>query len=282
MNTDALHPGRSTSGALSSDRVRQVTVAVGALLAVGAAAVGSGAFGGQPIADAAGGALSAEATPLAPDTPAFRIWSVIYAGLVLLAVYQALPRQATNARLRATAWWVLGSMVLNAVWIGVVQAGLVAASVAVILALLGVLAVVLVRLVASPPSGAGEAAVLDGTIGLYLGWVSVASLANIAAWLAHAGVGELVIGPTAWSVVVLALGAGLAVAYAVFARRRPVVALATGTAMAWGFAWIAVGRTQEPLVEPVVSVVAAFAAGLAIGAPLVATLLARRRGVGSR
>lgn len=282
MNTDALHPGRSASGPLPSDRLRQVTVAVGALLAVGAAAVGSGAFGGQPIADAAGGALSAEATPLAPDTPAFRIWSVIYAGLVLLAVYQALPRQATNPRLRVTAWWVLGSMVLNAVWIGVVQAGFVAASVAVILALLGVLAVVLVRLVASPPSGAGEAAVLDGTVGLYLGWVSVATLANIAAWLADAGVGELVIGPTAWSVVVLALGAGLAVAYAVFARRRPVVALAIGTAMAWGFAWIAVGRTQEPLVEPVVSVVAAFAAGLAIGAPLVATLLARRRGVGSR
>ena len=56
----------------SSDRVRQVVVLVGALLAVAAAAIGSGAFGGTPIQDAAGGALSADATPVAPDTPRSR------------------------------------------------------------------------------------------------------------------------------------------------------------------------------------------------------------------
>ena len=63
--------------ATTRDRVRQVTVLVGAVVAIAGAAVGSGAFGGQPIADAADGALSATATPLAPDTPAFSIWSLI-------------------------------------------------------------------------------------------------------------------------------------------------------------------------------------------------------------
>jgi hypothetical protein len=273
MDTALPHtPGASAPPArpLPADRLRQVTVAVGALLAVAGAAVGSGAFGGQPIADAAGGALSADATPLAPDTPAFGIWSLIYTGLVLLAVFQALPRQATNPRLRATAWWVLLSMVLNAACVGV------------ILALLGVLAVVLVRLVRSRPGGVVEAAVLDGTVGLYLGWVSVAALANIAAWLADAGVGELALGPTTWSVIVLTLGAALAVGYAVFARGRAVVALAAGAAMAWGFAWIAVGRTQGPLTDPTVARVAAAASVVALLAPVVTTLVARRRSVSPR
>ncbi|GCD21899.1 tryptophan-rich sensory protein [Cellulomonas algicola] len=260
----------------SSDRVRQVVVVVGALLAMAGAAFGSGAFGGQQVEDAAGGALSADATPLAPDTPAFRIWSVIYLGLLAYAVYQALPRNAARPRLRATGWWVLASMVLNAAWIGVVQQGWVVGSVVVIATLLAVLAVLLVRLVRTPPDSAAQAVVTDGTIGLYLGWVSVATLANIAATLVVLDVGGLGLGATAWSVVVLTLASALAVAYAVFARTRPVIAVAIGFAMAWGLAWIAVGRTSGSPEDPVVAGAAAAASVVAIAAPVVTTLLARR------
>ena len=205
----------------SRDRVRQVTVLIGALVAILGAAIGSGAFGGQPIAEAAGGALSATATPIAPDTPAFSIWSVIYTGLVVFAVLQALPRQASDARLRAVSWWVLASMLLNAAWIGVVQAGSVGASVVVMLALLAVLASVYVRLVRLAPTRTASSVVTDVTIGLYLGWVSVATLANITAFLTVAEVGELGLGAKAWSAIVLAAGAALAVAYAMFGARRP-------------------------------------------------------------
>jgi hypothetical protein len=261
----------------SSDRVRQVVVLVGALLAVAAAAIGSGAFGGTPIQDAAGGALSADATPVAPDTPAFRIWSVIYLGLVAFAVVQALPGRRTDPRLRATAWWVLASMVLNAAWIGVVQAGWLWASVAVIVVLLAVLARLLVLLVATPPTSTLQAVVLDGTVGLYLGWVSVATLANTAAALAASGVGGLGLGATGWSVVLVVAAALLAVAYGWYARRRPVVAVAAGLAMAWGLTWVAVGRTDGAPLDPTVATVATAAAGVALLAPVAAALLARRR-----
>lgn len=260
----------------SSDRVRQVVVVVGALLAMAGAALGSGAFGGQQVEDAAGGALSADATPLAPDSPAFRIWSVIYLGLLAYAVYQALPGNGARPRLRATGWWVLASMILNAAWIGVVQQGWVVGSVVVIATLLAVLAVLLVRLVRTPPESAAQAVVTDGTIGLYLGWVSVATLANIAATLVVLDVGGLGLGATAWSVVVLTLAAALAVTYAVFARTRPVLAVAIGLAMAWGLAWIAVGRTSGSPQDPVVAGAAAAAAAVAIAAPVVTTLVARR------
>lgn len=264
---------RPTSG----DRVRQVTVLLGAVVAIAGAAVGSGAFGGQPIAEAADGALSATATPLAPDTPAFSIWSVIYAGLAVFAVVQALPRLGADPRLRAVSWWVLASMLLNALWIGVVQLGSVGGSVLVILALVAVLAVVLVRLVRLAPTRTAPSIVTDVTIGLYLGWASVATLANTAAFLSVADVGELGLGATGWSVVVLGAGAVLAVAYAVFGRVRPSVVVPIGLAMAWGLGWIGVGRTNGPLVDGTVATAAFVAAGVALLAPVVTTIAARRR-----
>lgn len=259
----------------SADRVRQVVVLVGSLVAAGAAAYGAGAFGGTAVEQTAGGALSATATPVAPDNPAFRIWSVIYLGLFAFAVYQVLPRHAATPRLRLTAWWVLASMVLNAAWIGVVQAGWLAASVVVIAGLLAVLAVLVVRLVRSVPDSTAQAVVLDGTIGLYTGWVSVATLANVAAVLADAGVGGLGLGATAWGFVVVVLAAALSVAWAAFAGRRRAVALGIALAMSWGLAWVAVGRFAGPLVDTAVAWTAAGASVVALGAGLVAVL--RRR-----
>ena len=186
MTTAAAVPAGSVRAPAPSDRVRQVVVLVGSLVAAGAAAYGAGAFGGTSVEQTAGGALSSTATPVAPDNPAFRIWSVIYLGLFAFAVYQVLPRHATSPRLRATAWWVLVSMVLNAAWIGVVQAGWVPLSVVVIAALLAVNAVVVVRLVRRRPESAAQAVVLDGTMGLYTGWVRVATLAPVAAALTAA------------------------------------------------------------------------------------------------
>jgi hypothetical protein len=261
----------------SRDRVRQVTVLLGAIVAIAGAAVGSGAFGGQPIAEAAGGALSATATPLAPDSPAFSIWSLIYLGLAVFAVVQALPRQGADPRLRAVSWWVLASMLLNAVWIGVVQAGTVGGSVVVIGVLLAVLAVVFVKLVRLDHTSAATSVVTDATVGLYLGWVSVATLANTAAFLADAGVGELGLGATAWSVIVLAAAAALSVAYAVYGRTRPTVIVPIGLAMAWGLTWIGLGRTNGPLLDTTVATAAFIAAAIALLAPLMTSIAARRR-----
>src|SRR5690606_24653468 len=92
--------------------------------------LGSGAHAGALTSEAANGALSADATPFAPAGPAFSIWSVIYAGLLGYAIYQLLPAQrqrssrhaARHASLRP---WAAASALLNAAWIGVVQAGVV-------------------------------------------------------------------------------------------------------------------------------------------------------------
>lgn len=268
---------RVTASAVSSaqatdrrDRTRQVAVLLGSLLAVAGAFLGSGALGGTPIAEAAGGALSADATHLAPGSPAFSIWSVVYTGLVAGAVRQALPAQRRDPRQRRLGWWVLASMVLNAVWIGVVQAGAVALRVVVIVALLATLAVVLVRMGERPPSGRVERLVVDGTLGLYLGWVSVATAANVAAALASAGLTEPPGGPDVWAVLVLAVVALLGLVVARYSGGRLGIALA----MAWGLIWIAVARLTDEPSSPTTAVAAALAAGVVLGS---AVLVRARR-----
>ncbi len=91
----------------------RIVVAVSAVVAVVGAFVGSGAVVGTPIQDAAGGALSASSTAIAPDGPAFSIWSVIYVGLLAYAVRQCF-RTADDARHARLALPATLSLLLNA------------------------------------------------------------------------------------------------------------------------------------------------------------------------
>ena len=265
---DRAAPGRPTS----RDPLRQVGVTLSYLLCLVGSAIGVGAFGGTPIAEAAGGALSADATHLAPATGAFSVWSVIYAGLAAYTIWQWFPGQAASPRQRVIGWWVAASMLLNAVWILVVQAGGLWPSVLVIAVLLAVLARIFVGLVRTPRGGWLESVVVDGTLGLYLGWVCVAACANIAAALAAAGFDGLGLAPEVWSAVVLAAVAAVGVGLAVFGRGR----LAPAATIVWGLAWIAVGRTAgEPLSPP--TAVAAVVAAVVVAAATVWLRLTRGR-----
>ncbi|WP_200811007.1 tryptophan-rich sensory protein [Demequina sp. NBRC 110057] len=255
--------------ATAADRVRQWTVAVGAVIAMLGAAWGSGAFGGTPIQDAAGGALAADATLLAPDSPAFAIWSAIYAALVVFAVVQLLPSRATDARMRAVSWWILASMVLNAVWIGVVQAGWLWLSVLVIAVLVAVLGVVARRLAATEAANPLDLAATEITVGLYLGWAAVATVANIAA-AGRDAIGADAGEGTVWAILALAAVAVLASVIAVRLRWRPALAMSVGVAMAWGLGWIAAGRAEGEPHNIAVMWAAGVAAAIAFAAPFAA------------
>ncbi|QHF23110.1 tryptophan-rich sensory protein [Rathayibacter sp. VKM Ac-2804] len=258
----------ATTSPTRADRIRQSTVAVSAVLAIVGSFLGSGAAGGTQIQDAAGGALSASSTPVAPDGPAFAIWSVIYAGLLGYAIWQFLPSQTTRTRHRRLGYWAAASLLLNAAWILVVQAGLLALSVVVIALLLAVLARIFVLLRSTRTGGGVDAVLTDGTFGLYLGWVCVATVANVTAGLVGAGIGSAD-GPGAapWAVVVLLVAALIGVLIAVTGRGR----IAPMLSLCWGLVWVAVGRFSGELV----SVPAGTAALIAAAVVLVATLLLR-------
>ena len=224
----------------SADRARQVGVTLAEIFCVVGTLVGVGVIGTR-VEESSGGALAADATLIAPAGPAFSIWTPIYLGLAAYTVWQWLPQQAAEPRHRAIGWLVAASMVFNAAWLLVTQQGWLWASVVVILALALSLGLLVVRLQQHPSYGYGETVVVDGTFGLYLGWVAVATCANITTTLIESGVDPG--GPVAevLALVVLAVAAGLGVLFA----RRLGGRWAVAVAMAWGLGWIAYGRALD-------------------------------------
>ncbi|NUL46516.1 tryptophan-rich sensory protein [Cellulosimicrobium funkei] len=244
------------------------------IVATAGAFLGSGVLGGTPIAEAAGGWLGADSTPLAPASGAFRIWSLIYLGLLAYSVWQVLPAQRRSGRQRALRLWAVAAMLLNAAWIWSVQLGWLEASLLVIAVLLAVLCRILVLLVRTGPGGRVDAVVTDGTFGLYLGWVTIATVANVSAVLGAAGVDGFGLPVPVVASVVLAVAALIGVATAWRSGGR----LAPALALAWGLAWITVGRLDGGLE----STGTAVAAGIAAAVVLVAAVVFRQRAVRRR
>ncbi|PKW27693.1 tryptophan-rich sensory protein [Phycicoccus duodecadis] len=245
----------------SADRVRQVGVTLAEVFCVVGTLVGVGVIGTR-VEESSGGALAADATLVAPAGPAFSIWTPIYFGLLGYTVWQWLPQQAAEPRHRAIGWLVAASMVLNAGWLLVTQQGWLWASVVVILALAGVLGLLVRRLEEHPTYGHAETVLVDGTFGLYLGWVTVASVANVTTTLIESGVDPQGLVAEVLAVVVLAVAAGLGVLYA----RRLGARWAVAAAMAWGLAWIAVGRLTDAPSSVLVGIAALVAAGVVLAA----------------
>lgn len=265
----------------SSDRTRQIGVTLAEIFCVLGTLVGVGVIGTR-VEESSGGSLSADATLLAPAGPAFSIWSVIYVGLAAYTVWQWLPAAGRSELARRTGWLFAASMVLNAAWLLVTQQGWIWLSVLVILALLGVLVRLALELACTPDDAADRVGVsiVRITAGLYLGWVAVATFANVAAALANSGVALTEGGPAvAMALVALVVVVGLAVALLRLEPTRLGVALA----VVWGLAWLAFGRFADEPRSTVVGVAAVAAALAVAAAAVVLTTRSRReaRGTGS-
>lgn len=232
-----------------SDLVRQIGVISATCFMLVAAMVGTGLFGGTNVRDLQGGALDSDATVLAPDRPAFGIWTVIYLLMIAYTVWQALPGQRARERQRAAGWWIAATAVLNGGWLLASQFLNLVATVVAIIALLVALGATLRVLSRHRAESPVDAVLLDGTVGLHLGWVSLATVANITAWLTAE------VAPASWgsyqdvagiAVLVVVALVGIALAWRTGGRIAP--ALAT----AWGLVWIGVARTTgEPASVPV-------------------------------
>ena len=265
----STHPGGVPSAA--TGWFLPIVTVLGVAAAIVAAFIGSGALGGTPINEAAGGALSADATPIAPAGTAFSIWSVIYLGLAAYAIWQLTPTARRSPRQKAVRPWALASAVLNALWIWTVQLGWLAVSVLVIVVLLAVIIRLMFLLSAPRTGGLVEKVVTDGTFGLYLGWVSVAFLANTYAWLADAGID--IFTRIQLGVVGIVVAAGIGIATALLSGGRIAPALATS----WGLAWVSVGRTEGAFESPELVWTAVLAVIVVLFIALAANVTARSR-----
>jgi hypothetical protein len=189
----------------------------------------------------------------------FSIWGIIYIGWIAFTIFQFLPSQRENPRLRRLGYLFAVSNLFNAAWLFCWHYNLFGLSVLVMLVLLGLLIASYLRLNVNHSSVArSEYWCVDVLFSVYLGWITVATVANITDWLYWVGWDGFDIAAQTWAVIMLAVASLLGLAMAL--RRRDVGYLAV---LVWAFVGIAVKQTSAPTVVLSAWIAAAFMLGLA-------------------
>jgi len=157
------------------------------------------------------GRTTAELSDAYPNlfTPAgyvFSIWGIIYALLLVFTVYQALPSRRGEAFLQRIGLYFLLGSAANVAWIFLWHYEHVLVSVLAMFALLLSLILAYLRLgVGGGEASKGERIYVHLPFSVYLGWITVAPIANVAAALVSVGWGGLGIGEVAWTVLMIAV-----------------------------------------------------------------------------
>jgi hypothetical protein len=134
----------------------------------------------------------------------FAIWGIIYLGLMAYAVYQALPSQKDNPRLQTTGWWVVLGGLANSAWIFLWHYQLFVGTLVAMLTLLVTLIAVYVRLGTNQfKVSPGETWAVRVPFSIYLGWITVATIANITDVLDYLKWNRLGVSDATWMMIVL-------------------------------------------------------------------------------
>jgi hypothetical protein len=174
----------------------------------------------------------------------FAIWGLIYIGLIAYAVFQALPAQRDNPRLAAIFWPVIVGAIANIAWIFLWHYNQLALTVVAMLVLLGSLIVVYLRLgIQKTPVSRAERWAVHVPFSIYLGWITVATIANITNLLWFAGWNGFGLSAQVWFLIMLA--AAIVIAAAMALTRHDVAYLLV---LVWAVAGIAVKHAGLPAV----------------------------------
>lgn len=210
-----------------------------------------------------------------PNGYVFAIWGVIYLAWLLFCAYQLLPSNRGKPRFAALGYWFALSGVFNSLWLVCWHYNQFTLSLVVMLALLATLIISYRRLgVGRTPSGAVERWCVDAPFGLYLGWISVATIANAADVLWINGWSGWGLAPQVWTAIML--GVATLLGAAMVWRRHDVL---FPLVLVWAFVGIAdrqSGPAALPSPELVVNA-ALVAAGASIVLALTAVVLRVRR-----
>jgi hypothetical protein len=190
----------------------------------------------------------------------FSIWGIIYLGWIAFTIFQFQSAQKESARLRQLGYLFAMSNIANAAWLFCWHYNRFGLSVLVMLALLGLLIASYLRLnVNRTPVSPTEYWSVDVLFSVYLGWITVATVANITDWLYFIGWDGFGISAQIWAVIMLAVASLLGLVMAI--TRRDVGYLAV---LLWAFIGIAVKQTTAPMVVTSAWIAAVLMAGLAI------------------
>lgn len=172
----------------------------------------------------------------------FAIWGVIYLGWIAFTIYQLLPSQRENPRLQNLGYLFAVSNLLNAAWLFTWHYNYFGLGVIVMLALLGLLIASYLRLNVNRSSASrAEWWSVDLPFSIYLGWITVAAVANVTDWLYLVEWNGFGIAAPVWAVIMIVVASLLGLLMAL--TRRDAAYLFV---LVWSFAGIAVKQVSAP------------------------------------
>ena len=209
-------------------------------------------------------------------TPAgitFSIWGVLYLAILLFIGWQAWPirnkqrAEQRNWSVTALGWEFVGLCVLNMAWLFCWHYQFVTASVLVMLFTLGLLVRMNRLIFRHLPHTIDRRNFLQIPFGLYLGWISVATVANITAWLVSRQWTGFGLSEKLWTEIMIGVATLLAVLM-VYSWRNIPYALAVIWALL-GITW----KHQQLFGVPFSTVIVTAYAGILLLLLLVGTRL---------
>jgi hypothetical protein len=171
-------------------------------------------------------------TRITPAGYAFAIWSLIYLGMIVFSIRQAIPRNAE--RYRKIRPLYLASCVLNCAWLYFWHQEAILVCLALIAALLAVLIALVVR--TGNADSYSDHWFVNVPFGIYAGWVTAATLVNAMIALVYV---ESSVAGTTWlavSFIFAAAACGIAVRILIASYFYPL-------AIAWALTAIAVKQS---------------------------------------
>ncbi len=187
----------------------------------------------------------------------FSIWGLIYLLLACFAVLQLIDAFAKDEGkaeyLDRIGLLFFFSSLANAGWILAWHNLLIGLSLLIMIMLFFLLLAIYLRL------GSGVKFPVHLPFSVYLGWISIALIANVTAFLVNLGVPGFGLLPQAAAVAVIAVGAVLALLM-LLKRKDSFYALV----VVWAFAGIVIKRMEAPAGEGKAVLAAAAAAGVSI------------------
>ena len=198
----------------------------------------------------------------------FSIWGLIYLGLLAYSVYQALPAQRENAALQKIGYLYIWSSVANIVWLFFWHYLLFPLTLLAMLVILGLLIAIYLRLdIGRTQVSTAEKWLVHVPFSIYLGWITVATIANVTSLLDYLGWNGWGISPQVWAVIML-LAAVVISGIMSFTRAD----IAYSLVLIWAFVGIAVKHQGTALVAT-----SAWAASILVGILLVVGVVFNRR-----
>ncbi|BAY63013.1 hypothetical protein NIES22_30890 [Calothrix brevissima NIES-22] len=182
-----------------------------------------------------------------PANYAFAIWGLIYLGLFALGIYQFLPSQKEDADLRNTGYLLVIASIAQSIWVYLFLSRLFVLSViAMLLILLPLIGIYLRLNIGNQHVSRQKKWYLYAPISIYLGWISVATIVNVACALYFQNWNGWGISAESWTIILLAIAS--AIAATIVIQRRDIAYVSVTV---WAILAIAVKHWNNPILRNV-------------------------------